>query len=230
VDLVAGMREFVRDYDLMAIRPRPGKMPLLKGRFAFVARHPDIGELNDAFDLEIDVPVNFPRELPKVTETGNRIPRTRFYHVNQHDHSLCLGSPLRLRFLLAEKPSLLGFAEKCLVPYLAGISHKLSTGKPLPFGELEHGAPGALADYQLLFGLKTPEQALATLQLLGKKKRIANKLPCPCGCRLRLGRCVFRDRLRHFRALANRPWYRVQYQEMSRCLSPIPTAIPKISS
>jgi hypothetical protein len=210
------MREFVRDYDLIAIRPRSGMTPLLKGRFAFIAHRSQIGEIEDAFDLEIDVPHNFPRELPRVTETGNRIPRTGFYHVNEHDRSLCLGSPLRLKVLLASKPSLVGFAETCLVPFLAGASYKLKTGRPLPFGELNHGAPGALDDYRLLSEVERPDQALAALRLLGRKKRIANKLPCPCGCGFRLGRCEFRKRLIQFRALANRPWYRLQFQEMSR--------------
>jgi hypothetical protein len=70
------MREFIRDYKLMAIRPRAGNTPLLKGRFEFSARNPEFGEIEDAFDLEIDVPRSFPRDLPTVTETGKRIPRT----------------------------------------------------------------------------------------------------------------------------------------------------------
>lgn len=212
------MREFIRDYKLMAIRPRAGKTPLLKGRFEFSAKHPEAGEVEDAFDLEIDVPATFPRDLPTVIETGNRIPRTETYHVNRTDWTLCLGSPLRLLVLLSEKPSLTGFAEKCLVPYLFAISQKLSSGVPLPFGQLDHGAPGALADYQTLFGLKSAEQALATLRVLGQKKRRANKHPCPCGCRLRLGSCPFRNRLPRYRALASRPWFRAQFQEMTRML------------
>jgi len=215
VSLLADMCEFVRDYNLMAIRPRAGNTPLLKGRFAFIARHPDIGEVDDAFDLKIDVPRNFPCELPSVFEIGGRIPPSKLYHVNQHDYSLCLGSPLRLRLLLSAKPSLVGFAETCLVPYLSGVSYKLKTGRSLPFGELDHGIPGIIADYRVLFSLTTPEQILATLKALGKKKRLGNKLPCPCGCGRRLGRCPFRLRLIPFRALANRPWYRLQFQEMS---------------
>jgi hypothetical protein len=221
------MRDFVRDYKLMAIRPRPGKTPLLKGRFEFSARHPEAGEVEDAFDLEIDVPSTFPGTLPTVTETGNKIPRTLAFHVNQTDGTLCLGSPLRLLVLLSKSPSLTGFADKCLVPYLFAVSKKLETGAPLPFGELDHGAPGALADYQALFGLKSPEQALAALRLLGKKKRVANKHPCPCGCRVRLGRCAFRNRLLPFRALANRPWYRAQFQEMTLMREAAASALSK---
>jgi hypothetical protein len=169
------------------------------------------------------VPENFPREVPKVTEIGGRIPRKPTYHVNGHDGSLCLGSPLRLLLLVSQKPTLTGFAERCLVPYLFAVSRKLKTGGPLAFGELEHGVPGALGDYQRLFGVGTPAQTLETIRLLGKKKRLANKLPCPCGCRRRLGKCNFRNRLISFRALAGRPWYRVEFQQLSRSQ---PTAFP----
>ena len=35
---------------------------------------------------------------------------------------LCLGSPTRLRLILAETPSLLSFVERCVIPYLYGYS------------------------------------------------------------------------------------------------------------
>lgn len=213
MELISAMREFIRDYNLMAIRPRAGKTPLLRGRFDFHAHHPELGEIEDSFDLEIDVPEAFPKRLPVVTETANKIPRKQAFHVNPDD-TLCLGSPLRLLLLVSEKPTLTGFAEKCLVPYLFAVSLKLKTGADLAFGELAHGAPGALDDYVALFGLKAHDQALQVLSLLGKKKRIANKQRCPCGCRLRLGKCKFNFRLAPFRKLASRPWYREQHHDM----------------
>src|ERR1051326_5548167 len=100
------------------------------------------------------------------------------------------GSPLRLMLELSRRPTLTGFAEECLIPYLFAISHKLRFGGPLPFDELQHGTPGILSDYRELFGLETPGQAQHALTLLGMKKRRANKLPCPCACgkRLEIGR------------------------------------------
>ena len=213
MELISALRDFIRDYKLMAIRPRAGKTPLLKGRFDFHAHHSQFGDIDDSFDLEIDVPIAFPKALPVVTETGNKIPRQQGFHVNPDD-TLCLGSPLRLLLLLSRNPTLTGFAEKCLVPYLFAVSLKLKTGKDLAFGELAHGAPGALDDYVSLFGLKTHDQALQVLLLLGKKKRIANKQRCPCGCRLRLGKCSFNRQLAPFRNLASRPWYREQHRDM----------------
>jgi len=202
-----GLREFLRDYPLMAIRPSAGVHLRLKGHFVFVAHHAKEREIKDSFALQIDVPKAFPRDLPKVTETDGRIPRTGDFHVNP-DGTLCLGSPLSLLLKISKSPSPSGFAENCLVPYLFAVSHKLKFGGPLAFGELAHGSRGLLADYSSLFGLEHPERARYALQLLGMKKRRANKLPCPCGCGIRLGRCSFNARLRQFRALASRTWFR----------------------
>jgi hypothetical protein len=209
-----GLREFLRDYPLMAIRPSAEAHLRLKGRFMFVAHHAKEGEVQDSFALQIDVPKAFPKDLPKVIEIGGKIPPTGDYHVNQNDGTLCLGSPLSLLLKISKYPTLSGFAENCLVPYLFAISRKLQSGGPLPFGELAHGSKGMLADYTHLFGLKHPEQARYALQLLGMKKRRANKRHCPCGCGIRLGRCKFNCRLREFRALADRSWFRREFQSV----------------
>ena len=204
-----GLREFLRDYPQMAIRPVTREPLRLKGRFVFVACHAKEGTIQDSFALQIDVPNAFPKDLPKVREVDGKIPRTGDYHVNP-DGTLCLGSPLGLLVKISKSPSLSGFAENCLVPYLFAISHKLKAGGPLPFGELAHGSKGMLADYAHLFRLRHPESARYALQLLGMKKRRANKLPCPCGCGVRLGRCKFNFHLREFRALASRTWFTSQ--------------------
>lgn len=208
----SGLREFLRSYPKMAIRPSLGGGLRLKGSFEFAAHHAKEGNIHDSFALEMIVPNGFPRELPRVTETGGRIPRTGEYHVNGTDNTLCLGSPLSLLLRISKKPTLEGFAENCLVPYLFAVSRKLKTGGLLPFGELAHGRTGIRDDYTALFGLKNPKNVDRVLALLGMKKRRTNKLPCPCGCRKRLGRCSFNLRLRAFRTLASRSWFRNEYQ------------------
>ena len=57
-------------------------------------------------------------------------------------------------------------------------------------------------------GERHREQAERALRLLGMKKRRANKQVCPCGCGRRVGRCRFNARLREFRMLAPRAWFR----------------------
>ena len=208
-----GLDEFLREYPSMAIRPSTAAGLRLKGRFRFSADHPSGGLLTDDFSVEIAVPASFPRDLPVVTETGGRIPRPGEFHVNG-DGSLCLGSYLRLLDKISGEPTLCGFASRCLVPYLYAVSLKLKGGGALVFGELPHYGPGMLQDYAQLFSLTTMERAHKALILLTEKKRLANKRPCPCGCKLRLGRCRFRYRLLRFRKLASRGWYRAQLSQV----------------
>jgi len=209
---IQDLGQFLADFPLMTFRPRAGKPPVLRGRFRFAARHREAGEIEDEFELEIEIPPAFPKEVPLVTETGGRIPKKADFHVNEADGTLCLGSPLRLLHLLALEPTLTGFADKCLVPYLFAQSLKLAGSASFAFGELEHGLPGMLDDYVALFGVKNIRQAVEALRLLGMKKRCANKVECPCGCRKRLGRCPFNAKLREFRTVAPRPWFRSEYR------------------
>jgi hypothetical protein len=214
---VPGLREFLQEFPRMAVRPSSGTDLVLKGRFAFSAVSDKHGEITDEYLLAIDVPRDFPKSLPRITETAGKIPREEGFHINPDD-TLCLGSPLRLLLNTSTAPTLLGFAEKCLIPHLFAISHKLRHGGSLPFGELAHGLPGILIDYMDLFKLEKPEQAFRALQLLGLKKRRANKHACPCGCKRRLGKCQFNFRMRKFRELSKRAWFRQQAQEAERHL------------
>jgi hypothetical protein len=214
---VAGLREFLQEFPRMAVRPSNGTTLVLKGRFAFTAHSEKHGQITDGYSLTIEIPRDFPRTPPRVTETAGKIPRAEGFHINPDD-SLCLGSPLRLLLKISTAPTLLGFAEKCLIPHLFAISHKLQHGGPLPFGELAHGLPGILIDYMDLFKLEKPEQAFRALQLLGLKKRRANKHPCPCGCKRRLGKCQFNFLMRKFRELSERSWFRDRAQEAQQQL------------
>lgn len=191
----------------MALRPSGGDALNLVGTFRFSATSDKYPIITDAFQLRISVPSAFPRELPQVFETGGRIPKGGEYHVNP-DGSLCLGSRLRLLWKLSKEPSLLRYTENCIVPYLFAVSHKLNYGGPLPFGELAHGLPGELSDCAELFRVKSAKQAETVIRYLGIKKRRANKLKCPCQCGRRLGKCHFNWKLREFRRMASRSWYR----------------------
>jgi len=198
---------FRRDYPDMVSRPEQCFVAVLKGNFRFSATFSEKGTVEDSYCLVIKCAKSYPKELPVVFETSGRIPHDGRHHVNP-DGSLCLGSPLRLKLIFAKNPTLVGFAESCLVPYLYSMSRHLKHGEPFVFDELAHGNKGEINDYCSIFGLKTPEQVLPTINLLGIKKRHANKQPCPCGCGLRLGKCRLHYRLNEFRKLECRTYYR----------------------
>src|SRR5262249_54930098 len=144
--------------------------------------------IDEEYEIEITVAPGFPSCVPSVRETAGRIPTA--YH-KRDDGRLCLGSPTRILLLLAAVPTLRGFLERCVVPYLYGYSYFEKHGTP-PFGELAHGEAGIREDFASLFGITDPRRAREFVRLAGMKKRLANKQPCPCGGALRLGRCHHR--------------------------------------
>jgi hypothetical protein len=177
--------ELRRQQPGLQLRPVSDGELKLAGELEFSAEAPGYDRLNDRYDVEIIVPASFPREPPLVREVGGRIPAT--FHTNP-DGTLCLGSPAKLRLSLLRTPTLPGFVNQCVVPYLYGYTHWEKHGK-LPFGELAHGPAGLRQEFAGFFGLADGRTAAALVRLAGMRKRVANKLPCPCGSGRRLGRC-----------------------------------------
>lgn len=201
------LSQFLKDNPGMSTAPFSGTGVCLRGKFYFKAHVSGCDEVEDSYKLEIIVPDTFPQDLPKVKETGGKIPHDGNFHVNP-DGSLCLGSPLRLLEKIYSAQSFTGFAEKCLVPYLYAVSYKLIHGGDFIFGELAHGDRGIVEDYSIILGLRERHQIIRAIQLLGVKKRIANKRPCPCGCGKRLGVCPFHHKLNEFRKMAPVSWFK----------------------
>lgn len=203
---ILDLQGFLLAYPGMTISPSLGAEYIVQGSLSFSAKFKKNDRITDSYRLKIIIPPGYPKKLPVVREIGNRIPRERDHHV-MGNGSLCFGSPLRLLQKIAKDPSLSGVAENCIIPYLYSNSHKQKYGY-YPFSELEHGPLGEIKDYVDLLGLDTVEQAKYAIQLLGMKKRIANKKLCPCGCNIRTGKCKFNYVLRKFRYLAERSWFR----------------------
>jgi len=205
----AGVREFLQEFPGMSRVPSSGPEVVLRGVFEFSACPPKDLKIRDKYHLRITVPPSFPQAIPRVIELDRKIPRTGEYHVNYvTDNTLCLGSPLRLLEKIDNNPTLVGFANECLIPYLYAVTYKLQFGGDLVFNELAHGKQGIIDDYLVLFGLSELKQVLQTVQLLGMKKKVADKQPCPCGSGLKLEQCNYRLKIDKFRRLADKSWFR----------------------
>ncbi len=186
----------------MALRPSGKESTVVEGPFSFNAVFKNKPSISETYRLQIKIPATFPRALPVVFEMDNKIPRTSKYHVNP-DGTLCLGSPLRLILMLSEKPTLVGFADLCMLPYLYAVSIKMIFKIDMPLGELSHGKKGLLSDYKDLFGLNTYEQVEQTLRLLNMSKKRARKEKYPCGCGKPLRQCSFNAVLKKFHVIAD---------------------------
>jgi hypothetical protein len=203
--------DFLARYTDFAVQPSTNGTIELVGDFPFTAIGKEIGTITETYCLRLQIPPSFPHHPISVWEIGNRI-KSDFHHLQ--DGALCLGSPFQVERLLRKVRTVTPFMEHAVVPYLAGHSHHQTT-REMPFGELDHGAKGLLAEFRQLLGAGNNTQCIGFLRLLGMKKRIANKRPCPCGSNRRLGRCHAR-RLNRLRGDASRSWFRHQANQLSR--------------
>jgi hypothetical protein len=189
-----GVDELLQIHSGLTVEPSTKPGLLLAGTLRFSASAAGLEEIADDYQVEILVPPSFPRSAPRVRELGGRVPKD--FH-KLEDGSLCLGSPLSLRLAMAAAPTLCAFVQTCIIPYLYGYSFYKRHGR-LPFGELSHGDKGLIEDYKHRFGVTSASACVQMLLLLGMKKRVANKRPCPCASGQRLGRChhLLANRLR----------------------------------
>ena len=151
----------------------------LKGTLAFEFR-----EIQDHYEVSINIPQCYPRKIPTVKEVGGRIARE--FHTNP-DLTLCLGTNYSTWAIFSKEKTLLNFVEKLLVPYLYSHSVFKSSGK-MPFGEREHGAMGILNDYRDKFGVSNDVSTIRLLKTLSSGHANKNEM-CPCGSGKKIARC-----------------------------------------
>jgi hypothetical protein len=198
-----GLQALLYRYPGLRLRPTGNDVVVLAGPLAFVADGPGAERISDEYHIRLSIPRCFPARTPSVWETGARIPRD--YH-KLNDGSLCLGAPTTIQLQICRHPSLLGFVEHCLVPYLYGRSY-FEQHATMPFGELDHGAKGLRQDLAALFGTNDHRAVDDFARLVGMKRRLANKQPCPCVSGQRVGRCHHRT-INRLREQLGRPWFR----------------------
>lgn len=180
-----GLDEFLESHPDFAVRPEAGGGVRLVGWLERVFTAEGLPDIQDAFQLEIVLSSRFPKVAPRVFETAGRIP-TKYHKLD--DGSLCLSSPLRVTLALRTTPKLLPFFEDFVIPYLYRYAH-IERFKKDPWPDIKHSVSDLIDDYARLLGASTHQMCLGYLELLGMKRRIANKKACPCGSGVRVARC-----------------------------------------
>ena len=196
----------------------------LTGKYELCSCMTGYGNVDENYELEIKIPNSFPKGIPIVREISNKIPRDYNHHINFTDDSLCLGSDIRIQTEIYNNPTLDGFMNKCIVPFLTAATIKIKTENTEVFRGLAHGDRGLLDDYKDIFSVNTDEQVIQILKALGLRKRIANKLLCPCGCGKKLGNCKLHFVINKVRKINYRSWFKQLDKKLK--LRP-PSKIPK---
>ena len=200
-----GLAEFRERFPGLRLTHLPDCALQFEGALSFRAQKEGFQQVEDVYAIRGVVSRGFPLEEANIFEIGGRVSDN--YH-KFNSKRLCLGSPLRIRVVMEKNPTLVGLVDGLIIPYLYNHSAQ-EISKEFPVGELDHGAPGLVDDYEKLFQLNGPAQCIKAIQFLGMKKRIANKHRCPCESGRRLGRCHNRQ-LNVFRRLAPRKYFQDQ--------------------
>ena len=162
-----------------------GNETVLKGLLHFEASADGYGSITDCFGIELIIPETYPKRLPRVRETGDKID-SDYDHVYQ-DGTLCLAVPIEERRVFMEQPSLLGFVNKLVIPYLFGYCH-WKTHATHPFDESKHGSEGIIRHYMDVLGLADEIAALAIVSFLYEYGYRGHH-SCPCGSREKVRKC-----------------------------------------
>lgn len=216
------LQQFLSSHPKLRLREFTEDSVSIEGEYDIHAQMTGYQAIHETYELLIVFPRGYPRSIPTVIEQSKLIPRNSDYHTYE-DGSFCLGSDIKIKLILHDTPCIADFFAKVIDPFLYAVTYKIQHNL-YPFGDLDHGEKGLIDDYEDLFNVKDKKSVLIVLQALGKRKRVANKLPCPCGCGGRIGKCDYRFSLHRWRRLAKRRWFR---EHLSKSFSPIPVPTPK---
>ena len=140
--------------------------------------------LEDAYEVVMRFPDDYPNSPPVPYETGGAIPRD-FEHVFG-DGSCCLGAPAEVRRRFREHNNLLHFINEQVVPFLYSCSY-WKKYREVPFGKLDHGDAGVFQYYSEFFMVDVPA-TMSLLRLLADNIN-APLMKCPCRSGRRLRDC-----------------------------------------
>ena len=158
---------------------------IVSGTLLFEASADSLEEIKESFELELKIPHSYPDSLPRVKETGGRI--VAEYEHRFQDGTLCLAVPIEQRRIFFEQPTILGFVNKLVIPYLYGYSYWEKHGRH-PFGEAAHGHDGILRHYVDTLCLPNDLAALAVICFLFEHGYRGHH-DCPCGSGLKVRTC-----------------------------------------
>lgn len=141
----------------------------------------------DRYSLEFKLPTDYPKSLPTVWETAERIPREMDRHIYPATGALCLGVAEELWLAMNGDFSLDRVLDIPVRNFLIGNS-LVEQGQEWPSGDRSHGTRGILEFYAGLLGVKD-ERSLLRFLVPYLRGKVKGHWPCPCGSGNILRRC-----------------------------------------
>lgn len=212
---IYGLEEFLTSRPSIRLEEISDSKLILEGEYKFTSTHADNElDISDSYEIRIEFHLGYPKIVPTVFELDGRIPKNISNHIYSND-SFCLGSPIRLKKILQQSSGIHDFFENIVMPFLYSYSYKEKHGN-YPYGELAHYGKGLIDDYEQIFDVKGKRAVMLVLKALGSNTMTAHRLSCPCGCKRTIGKCEFKHKIKEWRSLDQRRWYRKHWKELSR--------------
>ncbi len=141
--------------------------------------------MTEQFLINIIIPVNFPYELPKVTELNSRIDKN-YPHLYQNGE-FCLASNIELKKYLCNNDNICEFIDNYVIPYLYTYKFYEEYGI-YPFGERSHGFWGDLEYLGEICGTDNINKLYNIMFYIGHHRYRGHNL-CPCGSNKKIRNC-----------------------------------------
>ena len=153
------------------------------------------GELVEPdYEIKMNIPSIFPRELPSIWEVGGKIERLPKNHIYSDTGCLCLGTKVACHMKAIESKTILAFTNEQVAPFLAGYTYVHEYEGDWPYGELSHDDTGIFEYYQNYFRVTNYRLVLDLLYLVksGKFKQINKHNSCVCGSGESFKKCCYK--------------------------------------
>lgn len=175
-DLKPLIAELTASYGGLEYMAREDGSTVITGPYALDASYDGI-RLAEDFDLQLTVPADYPKSLPRMREMSGII-APGYEHLFV-DGSFCLGVQGELLIAQQKDPSLVRLYDGPVRSYLYSYLFHNRYGR-YPFGDRAHGTKGILQFYGEFFGEADP---IRTWRLLMSAcaEEYRGHLPCPCG-------------------------------------------------
>lgn len=142
----------------------------------------------DSFKIEIEIPHNFPQEIPWVKEIGNRIPILKDRHFEENGNRACLCFRDEIFLYWSEKSTILDFMEIFVKSFfLWQIEYEITGGQNQDKAS-PHGIDGAFYFYKRISETNDINAVHKFIEYLTKKK-IKRHWNCYCGSRKEIRNC-----------------------------------------
>ncbi len=170
-------------YQGLSIQADPAGGYIVSGYIGFITKVKEL-DIEDYFNIAINISNDYPKILPTVREVDGRIPQYFHKYTNA---CLCLEIPIEQRIIFNLQPTLLGYIENLLIPYLSSFHYWRKTGS-MPYGERSHGGAGIIESYEARLKVKDQIAILGFLFMLSTEIFLRRQ-KCLCGSGNRFCRC-----------------------------------------